>query len=74
LLGTAVRCHALGEGRPYDVIARIDVPGVEGGPEAAFAELRARAFALHADLVVDVHLGEDDADHAHVTGLAIKYR
>jgi uncharacterized protein YbjQ (UPF0145 family) len=74
LLGTAVRCRALTEERPYDVVGQIDVPGVEGGPEAAFTKLRERARDLHADLVVDVHLAQDDADHAHVTGVAIRYR
>jgi uncharacterized protein YbjQ (UPF0145 family) len=74
LMGTAVRCRALREARPFDVIGKIDVPEVEGGPEAAFAELRARAYEMNADLVVDVRLASDDANHEHVTGTAIKYR
>jgi uncharacterized protein YbjQ (UPF0145 family) len=74
LLGTLVRCRTLREARPFDVIGQIDVPELEGGPEAAFAALRARAYQMNADLVVDVRLASDAADHAHVTGTAIKYR
>jgi uncharacterized protein YbjQ (UPF0145 family) len=74
LLGTAVRCRALREARPFDVLGQIDVPELEGGPEAAFAALRARAYEMNADLVVDVRLASDAEDHAHVTGTAIKYR
>jgi uncharacterized protein YbjQ (UPF0145 family) len=74
LLGTAVRCGAMKDPRPYDVLGEIDVPEVEEGPDAAFALLRARAYEMSADLVVDVRLARDDAEHAHVRGTAIKYR
>lgn len=73
LLAQAVRCRAMREARPYEVLEAIDVPDFEATGDAAFAELRARAFELHADLVVDVRLRTDAAQHTHLTGVAIKY-
>jgi hypothetical protein len=74
VVATASRCRSLREERPYDVVARIDVPETIAGLDAAFGELRARAYELHADLVLDVHVSSDAEAHAHVTGVAIKYR
>ncbi len=74
LVGTAARCRDVRKARPYDVLEEIDIAGVSGGAEAAFAKLRARAWDLRADVVLDVHLREDRADLTHVTGTAIRYR
>jgi uncharacterized protein YbjQ (UPF0145 family) len=74
LVGTAARCREVRSSRPYDVLERIDIPGVSGGAQAAFAQLRARAWDLNADVVLDVRLEEDGTERTHIRGTAVRYR
>jgi uncharacterized protein YbjQ (UPF0145 family) len=74
LVGTAVRCRDVRKERPYDVLEEIDLTDASGSPEAAFAKLRARAWELRADVVLNVHLRGDRTEVTHVTGTAIRYR
>lgn len=66
---TAVRCRDLRDGRAYDVIEDIDVPIQDGHEDTAFDALRARAYDLSADLVIDI-----TTDAGHVKGKAIRYK
>lgn len=52
LSGTAVRCRDLLRGRAYDVIGIVEVPGDMGDEARAFNALKARARAVHADLLL----------------------
>jgi len=75
LAGVAVRCEQLAQNRGYDTMEHIVVPVTEGAEEDAFEELLARADAMHANLVIDVHLQRDaDGVGRKVVGAAIKYR
>ena len=61
---------------PYDVLGELDVPEPMGGEEEALHALRARAAALHADLIIHIayHHGEAPGQATHLTGTAIRYR
>jgi uncharacterized protein YbjQ (UPF0145 family) len=75
LAGVAVRCEQLAENRRYETVEHITVPVTEGAEQDAFDELLARADAMHANLVIDVHLQRDaDGVGRKVVGAAIKYR
>jgi uncharacterized protein YbjQ (UPF0145 family) len=76
LSGMAVRCNDLIKGREYDVISDIEVTGQMEHDEAAFATLRQRAVALHADRITDVHFehGEGEGKPTRLTGKAIRFR
>ena len=75
LSGVAVRCRAFLQGRRYDVLGTIDVRGNMGSEERALAELKSRAFALHADLVIGVQFehGEGEGKPSRLTGTAIRF-
>jgi uncharacterized protein YbjQ (UPF0145 family) len=75
LSGVAVRCRAFMQGRRYDVLGTIDIRGGTGGEERALAELKARGFALHADLVIGVQFehGEGEGKPSRLTGTAIRF-
>jgi len=68
-VATAVRCRDIREGREYEVLEQIDVPVKEGREDAAFDDLRARAYDLSADLIIDI-----TTDAGHVRGTAIRYK
>jgi uncharacterized protein YbjQ (UPF0145 family) len=77
LSGMAVRCRDLIQGRQYDVIGSISIKGAMGKEEDAFAQLRAKATAMKADLVLDVTFEHGEgADGAGTTikGTAIRFR
>jgi uncharacterized protein YbjQ (UPF0145 family) len=76
LSGMAVRCKDLVQGRAYDVIGTIDVPGSMGHEDDAFDRLRIKARDMHADLIIDTHFqhGEGEGQPTHVTGKAIRFR
>ena len=61
--GMAIRFNDLLRGRPYDVIAEIDVDASMLHEDDAYAELRRRAREMHADLLLDVRF-----DHGDGTG------
>lgn len=75
LSGVAVRCKDLIQGREYDVIGELDVAGDMGHDEEAFESIRARASALHADLVIGIHFehGEGEGQPSRLTGRAIRF-
>jgi uncharacterized protein YbjQ (UPF0145 family) len=75
LSGVAVRCRDLLQGRRYDVLGTIDVAGRMGHEQDALAELKSRAFAMHADLIIGVEFehGEGEGKPTHVTGKAIRF-
>ncbi len=74
LSGMAVRWIAE-DARVYDVLGDIVVETAAGSPDKGFVLLRARARALGADKLVDVHFehGEDGAP-SRLTGTAVRYR
>ena len=76
LSGLAVRYNDLLRGRNYDVIEVIRVHEGEGNDADAMGELKRRAKALHADLVIDVEWHDNDAekDGTYLSGTAIRYR
>jgi uncharacterized protein YbjQ (UPF0145 family) len=75
LSGVAVRCHDFLQGRRYEVIGQIDVSGKMRREEDALSELKARARALHADLILGVKFehGEGEGAPTRVTGTAIRF-
>lgn len=75
LSGMAVRCKDLIQGREYDVIGELDVPGEMEHEEEAFETIRVRASALHADLIIDIHFehGEGEGQPTRLTGRAIRF-
>lgn len=77
LSGMAVRCRDLIQGRSYDVIGSVTVKGAMGKEEDAFAQLRAKATAMKADLVLDVKFEHGEGGEGAgttITGTAIRFR
>jgi uncharacterized protein YbjQ (UPF0145 family) len=77
LSGMAVRCRDLLRGRSYDVIGKVEVRGAMGKEEDAFSELKAKARAMRADLVLDVkfeHGEGGEGEPTVLTGTAIRLR
>jgi uncharacterized protein YbjQ (UPF0145 family) len=77
LSGMAVRCKDLVHGRTYDVMGEITVKGAMGKEEAAFSELRAKARAMKADLILGVkfdHGEGGEGEGTTLTGTAIRFR
>jgi uncharacterized protein YbjQ (UPF0145 family) len=77
LSGLAVRCNDLLQGREYDVIQKLDISGIMGDEEDAFAALKSKAADLGADLILDVEFKHGDGGPGvgtRVTGTAIKLR
>jgi hypothetical protein len=62
LSGLAVRYHDLRRNRPYDTLEVIRVHEGEGKDGDAMDELRRRATALNADLIIDVAWHHNDAE------------
>jgi uncharacterized protein YbjQ (UPF0145 family) len=75
LSGVAVRCRDLLKGRQYEVMGKIDVAGRMGHEGDALAELKSRAFTMHADLIIGVEFehGEGEGRPTHVSGTAIRF-
>jgi uncharacterized protein YbjQ (UPF0145 family) len=76
LSGLAVRYHDLLRSRQYDSLGVIRVHEGEGKDGDALEELRRRAGALNADLIIDIEWHDNDAekDGTYLSGTAIKYR
>jgi uncharacterized protein YbjQ (UPF0145 family) len=76
LSGTAVRYRDLLRGRKYEVVGQLDVAGKMGDEGGAFSDLKARARALSADMIIGVtyHHGEGGDESPHLTGTAIRFR
>jgi len=77
LSGMAVRCRDLLQGRSYDVIGKVSIKGAMGKEEQAFDELRAKARAMKADLVLDVQFEHGEGGEGAgttITGTAIRFR
>jgi uncharacterized protein YbjQ (UPF0145 family) len=74
--GLAVRFRNLLRDEPYDVLERIEVRTDMDHEEQANDELRRRAAALHADLIIGVHYehGEGGSQPVLLSGTAIRYR
>ena len=58
-----------------EVITKIDVAGRMGHEADALIELKTRANAMHADLILGVEFehGEGEGKPTHVTGTAIRF-
>ncbi len=76
LSGMAVKCNDMLRGRAYDVLGKIEVQGKMGKEDEADQELKARAAAMHADLIIDIGFehGEGGTQPTRVWGTAIKFR
>lgn len=76
LSGLAVRFNDLLRDRRYDTLGVIRVHEGEGKDGDAMEELRRRAGALNADLIIDIAWHDNDAekDGTYLSGTAIKYR
>jgi uncharacterized protein YbjQ (UPF0145 family) len=76
LSGLAVRYNDLLRNRKYDTIGVIRVHEGEGKDGDAMGELRRRATAMNADLILDVEWHDNDAekDGTYLSGTAIRYR
>jgi uncharacterized protein YbjQ (UPF0145 family) len=72
LSGTAVRCNDLLRGRPYDLLAKLDIVKPMGHEEEALEELRARARELGANVIVDVRFEHGDASRLRLVGKAVR--
>jgi uncharacterized protein YbjQ (UPF0145 family) len=72
--GTAVRCKDLLDGRKYDVLERIVVNAKMGGEDEAFDELKRRARALGANLILEAKFrhGESSGEGVTVSGTAVR--
>jgi uncharacterized protein YbjQ (UPF0145 family) len=73
----AVKCGDLLQGRSYDVISKLDIPGGMGDEDEAFDALKAKAASMGADLVLDVEFHHGDGSpgsSTHVSGTAVKVR
>ena len=73
LSGMAVRCRDVLNGRKYDVIQKLDIVGAMGKEDDAFDELKQKAWALGANLIVGVTFvhGEAADGKTHVYGTAV---
>lgn len=73
LSGMAVRCRNVLNGRKYDVIEQLDIVGAMGKEDDAFDELRKKAWALGANLIIGVSFvhGEAADGKTHVYGTAV---
>lgn len=76
LSGLAVRFNDLLRDRKFDTLGVIKVHEGEGKDGDAMEELRRRAGALNADLIIDIAWHDNDAekDGTYLSGTAIKYR
>ncbi len=74
--GTAVRCKDLLNGRAYDVLDHLVIKAKMGGEDEAFDELKRRARALGANLILEAKFqhGESSAEGVVVSGTAIRTR
>jgi uncharacterized protein YbjQ (UPF0145 family) len=76
LSGMAVRCNDLLKGRRYEVIGTVRVDGAMGKEENAFEDLRDKAWAMHADLLMDIsfeHGEGGEGETTKLTGKAIRF-
>ena len=71
LSATAVRCRDILRGRRYTVLADLDIVRPMGHEEDAFSELRARARAAGANVILDVHFEHGDESQTRITGKAV---
>lgn len=74
--GTAVRCKDLLNGRSYDVLEHLVIKATMGSEDEAFDELKRRARALGADLILEAKFrhGESPGEGVVVSGTAIRTR
>ena len=75
LSGVAVRCRDLLHGRSYTSVGKIEVKGRMGHEGDALAELRSRAYEMHADMIVGVEFehGEGEGQPTRVWGTAVRF-
>ena len=73
LSGVAVKYKPV-DGRPFKVLARIDIPTPEDADDKGFETMRSKAASLGADEVIAVkfHHGAE-GEMSHLTGLAIRF-
>lgn len=72
LSGTAVRCNDLLRGRKYDVVSRIEVVGEMEHEDDALAQLKSKARASGANLILEVHFEHGEGDRTKITGTAVR--
>ena len=72
LSGSAVRCHDLLRGRKYEVLEKIEITAAMDHEDDAFAELKARARAKGANLILDAHFEHGEGDRTKVRGTAVR--
>lgn len=72
LSGTAVRCHDLLNGRSYDVLAELEVTAPMDHEDDAFDQLKSKARASGANLILHVRFEHGEGDRTKITGTAVR--
>ena len=72
LSGSAVRCKDLLRGRQYEVLGKIEVTAEMDHEDDALAELKSRARARGANLIIEVGFEHGDAKKTRVVGTAVR--
>ncbi len=76
LSGVAVKMKRVLADRPYIVLGEVRADAPMGHEAQGLMDLQAKAGALDADLLVDVHFHHDESskdEATHMSGIAIKY-
>jgi uncharacterized protein YbjQ (UPF0145 family) len=75
LSGMAMRCNDLLKGRAYEELAMLEVAGDMGHEDDAFDELKTKARALGANLILDIRFEHGEATgRTMLRGKAIRVR
>ena len=72
LSGTAVRCNDLLRGRRFDVLEKIEITAAMDREDDALAELKSRAIARGANLLLEVRFEHGEANTTRVSGTAVR--
>ena len=72
LSGTAVRCNNLLRGRHYDVLEKIEVTADMDHEDDALAELKSRAVARGANLLLEVRFEHGESNKTRVSATAVR--
>jgi len=69
---TAIRFKDLVQGRSYEAIGTVEITYIKGDEAAALKKLKAKAKAMHADLLLDLKY-DREGDVPRVSGTAVRF-